>query len=191
LQVLGKGPDFVYPRGHYKLFEQICDPGLLVSEFMPGTRAAPHHFPRRNRVLAVLTPTTVVVEAGRRSGSLITVDHALDLGREGWVVPGPIDTATCDRSNRLLVDGACPLTNIDEFVLEAVGGVDTRAELSRGPGSGPEPLVWAALGEETFMVNELATRAGLPVPRALAALTTMELHGRVGRVAGMRFRRAA
>ena len=126
---------------------------------MPGTRAAPHHFPRRNRVLAVLTPTTVVVEAGRRSGSLITVDHALDLGREGWVVPGPIDTATCDRSNRLLVDGACPLTNIDEFVLEAVGGVDTRAEL--------------------------------PVPRALAALTTMELHGRVERVAGMRFRRAA
>jgi predicted Rossmann fold nucleotide-binding protein DprA/Smf involved in DNA uptake len=89
------------------------------------------------------------------------------------------------------VDGARPLTNIEEFVVETVGGVDTRAELSRGPGSGPESLVWAALGEETLMVNELATRAGLPVPRALAALTTMELHGTVERVAGMRFRRAA
>ncbi len=114
--VLGAGVDVPYPRFHARLHTEIRRRGLLASEFPPGTSAAPHHFPRRNRILAALADAVVVVEAGDRSGALITVDHALDLGRDVWAVPGPIDTRACSGSNRLLADGARPLVSIDAFV---------------------------------------------------------------------------
>lgn len=123
LAVLGAGPDVAYPRIHRRLHDRIAERGLLVSEFLPGTKAAPHHFPRRNRILAALSSATVVVEAGRRSGSLITVDHALDLGKDVWAVPGPIDASACAGSNRMLADGARPLVSVDDFVAWAVAGV--------------------------------------------------------------------
>lgn len=192
IAVLGTGPDVVYPRAHRALFEGIVDRGLIVSEFLPGTTAAPYHFPRRNRILAALASTIVVVEAGRRSGALITVDHALDIGRDVWVVPGPIESSTCEGSNRLLGEGARPLLTIPDFV-DAVGGttvprVDGRPD---APAAGPEMRILAVLGDDVLQADELAARVGLPVGTALALLTTMELHGEVERMPGMRFRRAA
>jgi DNA processing protein len=190
--VLGTGPDVVYPRAHRRLFERILDRGLVVSEFLPGTVAAPHHFPRRNRILAALASTIVVVEAGPRSGSLITVDHGLDIGRDVWVVPGPIELSTCAGSNRLLGEGARPLLAIADFVAEVAGEpAPSSGERTRGSGSGPELAILAALAGDTLLADELAARAGLPVATALALLTTMELHGEVERMPGMRFRRAA
>jgi len=190
--VLGTGADVVYPGAHRRLFDAILDRGLIVTEFLPGVGAAPYHFPRRNRILAALSPTTVVVEAGRRSGSLITVDHALDLGREVWAVPGPIDSSTSLGSNRLLSDGARALIAIEDFVGEICGSVggDTPETDARSR-TGPEARVLAALSEDTLMVDELAVIADLPASTALAILTTMELHGEVERMPGMRFRRAA
>ena len=190
--VLGTGPDVIYPRAHRALFERIVQRGLVVSEFLPGTGAAPYHFPRRNRILAALASSVVVVEAGRRSGSLITVDHALDIGRDVWVVPGPIEASTCAGSNRLLGEGARPLLAIADFV-EAVTGEGSRGLLERreAPGTGPEMRILAVLAGDALLADELAARAGLPVATALAVLTTMELHGEVERMPGMRFRRAA
>ncbi len=189
--VLGTGADVVYPRAHRKLFDAILDRGLIVTEFPPGVEAAPHHFPRRNRILAALSAITVVVEAGRRSGSLITVDHALDLGREVWAVPGPIDSSTSLGSNRLLSDGARALVDIDDFVREVCGAPAEGSERAEGGHSGPQARVLAALSEDTLLVDELAAITGLPAATALAILTTMELHGEVERMPGMRFRRAA
>ncbi len=201
--VLGAGTDVPYPRFHRGLHEEIAERGLLVSEFVPGTAAAPHHFPRRNRILAALAATTVVVEAGRRSGSLITVDHALDLGKDVWAVPGPIDGRACAGSNRLLVDGARPLVSIDDFV-ERVGeappgGSARTVEPDQGELFGPAPpdvailerRVVAALADAPVAADELAARFDVPVSTVLALLTHLELHGEVVRVAGMRFRRAA
>lgn len=213
--VLGAGADVPYPRFHRSLHERIAREGLLVTEFPPGMRAAPHHFPRRNRILAALARAVVVVEAGRGSGSLITVDHALDLGRDVWAVPGPIDVAVCAGSNRLLVDGARPLVSIDDFVdrmtdrptdggaqtslfVEETGAVDDRrgTEGTGGPDARrrPESLetrVLDALREGPTAADELAARFGAPISTVLALLTTLELHGEVERVGGMRFRRAA
>lgn len=132
--VLGTGVDVSYPRAHATLHRQITNHGLLVSEFLPGTSAAPHHFPRRNRILAALGDAVVVVEAGRRSGSLITVDHALDLGLDVWAVPGPIDASVCVGSNRLLADGARPLVSVDDFADEV-----TRSRGGEGGGTGETP----------------------------------------------------
>lgn len=218
--VLGSGPDVPYPRSHARLFDRVLDDGLIVSEFVPGTRAAPYHFPRRNRILAALGRVTVVVEAGRRSGSLITVDHALDLGLEVWSVPGPIDSSSCAGSNRLLVDGARPLVSITDFVSEMTGGAgdsrvaddmaeDTSEVTEQGllwptdgaSAEGEDPAreapgalefrILVALEADTLAIDEIAELFSVPVAKALALLTTLELHGEVERMAGMRFRRAA
>ena len=188
--VLGTGPDIAYPRSHYPLFRRILDRGLAVSEFLPGTPALPHHFPRRNRILAALARVTVVVEAEVRSGSLITVDHALDLGRDVWVVPGPIEQAACAGSNRLLLDGARPLLSVSEFVDEIAPEAEGGAP-SRHIPSGPKGRVLLALADEALGVDELAARLDLLVSAALALLTEMEVQGSVRRLPGMRFQRAA
>ncbi len=208
--VLGTGADVVYPRSHRRLFGSIAQRGLLVSEFPPGTPAAPYNFPRRNRILAALAGCVVVVEAGGRSGALITVDHALDLGRDVWAVPGPIDCETCVGSNRLLAEGARPLVALRDFVAAVVPGDDaerasgethaprapigSEADAPRAGGpAGPslESGVLHALRESGSLVDEVARQVGLPVETTLALLTTLELHGEVERLPGMRFRRAA
>jgi DNA processing protein len=194
IAVLGTGPDVVYPAVHRALYRRVADEGLLVSEFIPGTGAAPHHFPRRNRILAALAPVTVVVEAGRRSGALITVDHALDLGRDVWSVPGPIDTPGCAGSNRLLADGARPLVSLTDFVNEMMPGLERLPTATDGAGDpeltgSVEGRVLAALHGGALTVDDLAAGTGLTVAEALAILTTLELHGEVRREPGMRFRR--
>ena len=202
IAVLGTGADVPYPRAHRKLFDRISEEGLLVSEFAPGTGAAPHHFPRRNRILAALASTVVVVEAGSRSGSLITVDHALDLGRDVWAVPGPIDTSVCVGSNRLLTEGARALVSIEDFVRSVVhprtsatspveGGREPTASDPEWPCETLESRMLAVLAEDALPVDELSARFLRPVPEILAVLTTLELHGEVVRLPGLRFRRAA
>jgi DNA processing protein len=185
--VLGRGPDEAYPPSHRRLFREILERGLVVSEFPPGTPPLPHHFPRRNRILAALSRAVVVVEAGARSGALITVDHALDLGIEVWSVPGPIDLAECEGSNRLLADGARPLLSIASFVSEVGGDARSRPALPEGRAGD----VLSALAEEPLDVDQLSARLGLGAPQVLAALTELELLGLTRRLPGMRFGVAA
>jgi DNA processing protein len=116
LAVIGCGIDVVYPRQHQRLYERIARDGLLVSEFLPGEPALPHHFPRRNRIIAALSRAVVVVEAPARSGALITAEHALDLGREVFAVPGPIGRRTSEGTNALIRDGASMVNAPDDVV---------------------------------------------------------------------------
>lgn len=205
--VVGRGADAAYPSSHRRLFDDIVEHGLVVSEFLPGTPPLPHHFPRRNRIMAALSESVVVVEAGPRSGALITVEHALDLGRDVWAVPGPIDTRACDGSNRLLADGALPLVSIERFVDEVVGaaagagapadahatdgtcggeqGGETRSRLAE-----PERRLLSSLDAGPLHVDELAAAAGLDVPVALALLVRLELDGAVEQMPGFHFRAA-
>jgi DNA processing protein len=196
--VLGSGPDRAYPGSHGRLFQDILERGLVVSEFAPGTPPLPHHFPRRNRVLAALARAVVVVEAGARSGALITVDHALDLGVDVWAVPGPIDHAGCVGSNRLLADGARPLLSVSSFVADITSSALPVSDPL--PGAVSEPVsdradparrVLSELAREPMGVDELASRLGLPAPALLTLLTELELGGSVRRLPGMRFSLAA
>jgi len=187
LAVLGRGPDAAYPPSHRRLFREILQRGLVISEFAPGTPPLPHHFPRRNRILAAISRAVVVVEAGARSGALITVDHALDLGLDVWSVPGPIDLPACEGSNRLLGEGARPLLSVASFVSE-VGGSARPSPI--GP-EGTAGRVLSALAEEPLDVDELSVRLGLALPQVLAALTELELLGLTRRLPGLRFGVAA
>jgi len=187
IAVLGRGPDQPYPPSHGRLFRDILDRGLVVSEFAPGTPPLPHHFPRRNRILAALSQAVVVVEAGARSGALITVDHALDLGLEVWAVPGPIDLAACEGSNRLLAEGAHPLLSVAAFVGD-VGGSERPPTVQP---EGPAGQLLSELADEPLNVDQLASRLGLSAPKVLTLLTELELLGVVRRMPGMRFSAAA
>lgn len=186
--VLGRGADRAYPAGHGALFRRIVGEGLVVSEFLPGTPALPHHFPRRNRILAALSRALVVVEAGERSGALISVDHALDLGVEVWAVPGPLEEPFCAGSNALLADGARALVSISGFLRE-VAGTDPPAPAA-GPPAGPAAAVWTALEGGGRSADEVARATGLPAGQVLSALASLEMGGRVTRLPGLRFRRA-
>ena len=107
--VLGCGVDVVYPASNRKLFADVASKGCLISEYPPGERPEPWHFPQRNRILSGISHGVLLVEAPKKSGALITARCALDQGRDVFVVPGNIDSAACEGSNELLLDGAQPV----------------------------------------------------------------------------------
>lgn len=107
--VLGCGVDVVYPRHNRKLFETVVREGCLISEYPPEAQAVGWHFPARNRIISGLSNGTLIVEAPVKSGALITARYALEQGRDVFVVPGNINTVTCEGSNALLQEGATPV----------------------------------------------------------------------------------
>ena len=173
--VLGTGVDVPYPPRHRALQERVAAAGLLLSEVAPGERGHAGTFPQRNRLIAALAEVTVVVEAGRESGSLITARVALELGRTVCAVPGSVLSPECAGSNALLQDGAQMLCSPDDLLAEL--------QLTRGRPAAPPALegdaaaCWDAVTAGTADVAELARRAGLDVRRANIALATLELHG--------------
>lgn len=104
--VLGCGVDICYPASHARLYEEICVKGGVLSTYPPKTAPTPRHFPPRNRIISGLSDAVLVVEAKQKSGTLITVDMALEQGREVYVVPGRITDRLSDGCNRLLLQGA-------------------------------------------------------------------------------------
>ena len=182
--VLGCGIDRDYPRAHTALAAQICDRGLLVSEYPPGVAPAPWRFPARNRIVAGLAGATVVVEARERSGALITADLALEEGREVLAVPGEITSALSGGTNQLLRLGAVPVTSADD-VLEALG-VERPPEPDRPADLGePALTILEALAAGASTADELAARAGLAASAVAATLAELELAGLVEARAGM------
>ena len=109
--VLGCGADVVYPRKHKALFQETERLGCILSEYAPGSPPIGWHFPRRNRIISGLSCGVVVVEAPERSGSLLTAKHALEQGRDVFVVPGNVDMESFRGSNRLLRSGAIAVSS--------------------------------------------------------------------------------
>jgi DNA processing protein len=204
IAVLGSGVDLIQPSSHRRLGERVAREGLLLSEFLPGEPARAHHFPRRNRILAALGGAVVVVEAAERSGALITVEHALDLGLDVYAVPGAIDAPQSRGCNLLIRQGAQMITSPEEFGrdLGLVCGssgrfrADSKA-VAVVQDSAPSGLddasrrVWLALSEQALVIDDVASGADLESAHVLAALTTLQIAGLVVQDSGMRFRRAS
>jgi DNA processing protein len=186
IAVCGTGLDIVYPRQNRTLADQIKTTGGLVSEFCIGTGVRAHHFPRRNRLISGLTLGTVVVEAGRRSGSLITARNAAEQGREVFAVPGPVFSPLSRGPNALIRDGARLVESVSDITEElslilprVVGRKAMTTELSLQPME-----LLAAIGEVPTPVNQLMDRTGLTVAEVSSMLITMELEGVVTRAGG-------
>ena len=119
--VLGCGVDICYPAQNKGLYQAIPERGCILSSYPPGTQPRPQNFPPRNRIVSGLADVVVVIEARNKSGTLITVDMALEQGKEVYVVPGRITDRLSDGCNRLLKQGAAVLTSPADFLDEARG----------------------------------------------------------------------
>ncbi|MGI9199171.1 MAG: DNA-processing protein DprA [Candidatus Nanopelagicaceae bacterium] len=109
IAVLASGLDILYPAGNAKLFTEIAETGLLISEYMPGMKALPHRFLNRNRLIAALSKGTMVVEAAFRSGSLRTARDAHELNRIVMAIPGPITSPLSEGAHRLIGEGSAAI----------------------------------------------------------------------------------
>jgi DNA processing protein len=197
--VLAGGIDVTYPPEHAGLLQQIVENGIAVAEMPVGTEPQARHFPTRNRVISGLTLGTVVVEAAKRSGSLITARRALDQGREVFAVPGsPLDPR-CTGCNALIQDGAALLIQDAQDVLSAL---DLLPSINRAVRTvtglhDPEPVahplesddttrrtVLDVLGPEPVPVDELIRGCQLSAPIVATALLEAELAGLVDRYPG-------
>ena len=175
--VLGAGIDVVYPRAHGRLYDEIAQNGVVVSEFPRGRDGFPGCFPRRNRIIAALCRLTIVVEAGAKSGALITATNAAELGRNVAAIPGPIDSPQSYGANQLIRDGAHVIASIDDALslanLSRAG--ERRVQLVLGA---DEATVWDAVAQHAAETSDdVIVQTGWPASRALAALTQLELQG--------------
>jgi DNA processing protein len=175
--VLGTGLDVWYPRGHASLQRDIGVRGLLLSELPPPVAAHGGSFPRRNRIIAALAQATIVVEAGVKSGALITATHALEMHRTVAAVPGPIDVPQSQGSNELLRDGASVVASMADAL--ALIGLTAPIRLHDMPEGTNERTVWEALVVGGLDLESLAARASLPAHLTLAAVSSLELRGLV------------
>ena len=187
--VLGCGIDVVYPRRNRGLFASVRRHGALISEYYLGEAPLAWRFPARNRIIAGLAGTVVVVEAPEHSGALITARHALDAGRDVWAVPGPPGVRECSGSNGLLADGAGVLWDIPEFVdavarehrIPAVGEVSGGVQPLPAGLEDTEAAVLIGVGFEPRGVDAVAQKSGVEMPEVLTALALLELKGFVSR----------
>lgn len=180
LAVLGCGPDVAYPAAHRSLWKRIGEGGLVISEFPPGASPWRWTFPARNRIMAALAGMTVVVEAAERSGSLITMDLAADLGRDLGAVPGPVSSRMSAGPNSLLAGGACVVRDAQD-VLDAMLGAGVCRVQRRGPALEPGLAeVLSAIEAGAADCDSVAVALGLPAAEAATALTRLELLGYLG-----------
>lgn len=118
IAVLGCGIDIIYPKENEELYKNIIrSGGLIISEFPLGTKPEKDNFPKRNRLISGLSNGVVVVEAKAKSGALITVDCALEQGKNVFAVPGNIGSIYSEGTNNLIKDGAIPVTSYEDILL--------------------------------------------------------------------------
>ena len=177
--VLGCGVDICYPEENSSLKKELEERGLILSEYPPGTMPMPYHFPQRNRIISGLSEVTVVVQARNSSGALITAELAAEQGREVCAVPGNIDSQYNLGNNKLIKDGARPITNPGD-VLEAMRLDVLDDETVRRLLSDTEQLIFSMLSEGGEMtVDELCCRLEKPPAYVNSIVTVMELKGAV------------
>ena len=177
IAVLGCGPDVAYPSSHRTLWRRVCETGLVLSELPPGMTPWRWTFPARNRIMAALSGMTVVVEAATRSGSLITMDLAADLGRDLGAVPGPVTSRASAGPNALLASGAHVVRDAQD-VLDAMLGPGRRPVAPSGPELDPGlEAVLAAVEAGESSCDAVAAATGLTGSEAAAALARLELLG--------------
>jgi len=197
IAVLGSGLLRMYPPEHAKLAEEIRHQGAVISESSPQTSPQAGLFPQRNRVISGMTLGTLVIEAGDRSGALITARLAMEQGREVFALPGNVDCRTARGCHRLLRDGAVLVEHVDD-ILEELGplveGIENASgEEIRHPAelklNEIETQVLQACTQEGASVDLICEATGLPIHQILATLSVLEMRRLVRRSSGNRFAR--
>lgn len=172
--VLGTGTDICYPRSHRTLQQRIAEQGLLLTEQPPHDPGHAGTFPQRNRIIAALADVVVVVEAGERSGALITANQALELGRTVACVPNAIDFPGARGSNALLKSHAEPVLSPDDVLAL----LDMKPLPPQQPAlSGTAARCWDAIQTGARDAVSIAKHTGIPLREATATLALLEIDG--------------
>lgn len=175
--VLACGLDLCYPPRNRELKGKIESAGIVLSEYPPGTAAQRYYFPQRNRIISGLSPLTVVVQAGNRSGALITAELAADQGRDVGAVPGNIDSEYNLGSNKLLREGAFALTGVQDL-LEASGvSVLSQPEAERMLSDEEKQLYFLLCSHGEMSLDQLAFYLKKPVNEVGSLAIVMEMKG--------------
>ncbi len=187
LAVVANGLDQLYPAEHHGLQERILKRGAVLSEFPLGTQALAGNFPRRNRIISGLAQGVFVVEAGARSGALITARWAGEQGREVFALPGPYLASLSLGTHALIQDGAKLVTQAQDILDE----LPTRLPATKSE-SGPDlddkaQAIRQVLEAGEQHIDELAAKCAEPVERLLAALLHLEVQGLIRSVPGQRY----
>lgn len=192
IAVLASGVLNIYPPEHDRLAEQVAQHGAVLSEAPPLAEPLSGGFPQRNRIISGLSLGVIVIEAGERSGSLITARHAMEQGREVFAVPGNVDNRMSRGCHRLLRDGAVLVESADD-VLEALGPLVEAAPRDDGPAvhhpaelllNEPEQAVLGAIALEPTSIDQIAAATQMPVPQILATLSVLEMRHLIRRTSG-------
>lgn len=199
--VLGCGIDYPYLTSNAAMRKNIAKTGAVVSEYPPGTNSLPYHFPIRNRIISGLSDGVVVVEADEKSGSLITVNHALEQGREVFAVMGNINSRYSTGTNKMVKDGAVPVTSyldiLEAFPNYQISTIDNvkendarysgqnNIEINKPPVTHNEDIelsetlriIYRTIGNEPIHIDKIVLETKLPVSNVLQSLTELELLG--------------
>ncbi|MGB0037007.1 MAG: DNA-processing protein DprA [Candidatus Acidiferrales bacterium] len=198
--VLGCGIDVVYPKENKKIFAEMVQRGVIISEFPMGTFPAPQNFPIRNRIIAGMALGVVVVEGAQYSGSLITARLAMEFGREVYGVPGNATQPASFGPNQLIKQGAKLVTGWEDVVeelptpvraelvpVEAATSEERAALVEQSLSETERPLFELLAADQARHVDELVELSGLSSSEVLAALFELELKGVVRQLPGKQF----
>ncbi len=190
IAVLASGLDIVYPAENLKLAQSIMESGALVSEYPLGVRPRPENFPLRNRIMSGLSLGVLVVEAGERSGALITAFQALEQNREVFAIPGSILSPTSKGTNRLIQEGAKLVSQCTDILEELNLFIVAPKQLEINeapPANGVESAILRQLSPEPSHIDEICRRSGLAMPQVSSTLAILELKGMTRQIGNMNY----
>ena len=180
--VLACGADVVYPKEHQYIYDQICEHGCVISEMPPGVPPDKRFFPARNRIIAGMSEGTLLVEARKSSGAMITIDQAIQNNKNVYAIPGNIGMPTAEGGNDLIRQGAqcvtCPEDILDDmgFQLKRENGIHLPDDLSE-----TEQKIIPAITQGACYPDSISVYVGIPVQEIYRGLTFLEMKGVVGK----------
>ncbi|MCR6544688.1 DNA-processing protein DprA [Dehalobacterium formicoaceticum] len=192
MAVLGCGIDVVYPRENRELYQEIAEKGVILSEFPLGAPPLQHHFPMRNRIISGVSKGVLVVEAAEKSGSLITVDYALEQGRDVFALPGPVTSPLSRGTHKLILQGAKLVEKAQDILEEYLEGYGADyGQKEQQPEktnlftfSQQERELLELLTGGSVHFDQLAEQSGLGAPELAALLTQWEIKGLIKQTPG-------
>lgn len=188
--VWGTSLEIVYPPGNKKLAQKISQQGCIYSEYFPDTKPNPAFFPERNRIISGLSEGVVVVEAGRKSGALITAELALEQGRELFAVPGWPDSERSLGTNNLLKNGATPVTEAEDIFRQLPrlkSEVSAKKFKVQPDVTESEKEIISLLSSGPMQIDQLTRASGMQASALMEFLLALELKGMVQEISGKRF----
>lgn len=185
IAVLGCGVDVCYPKKNKSLYDEICEKGLVISEYAPGIPPAPWRFPMRNRIIAAIASSVAVIEAGEKSGAAITALRAAEIGTDVFALPGNITSLYSVGTNRLIRDGARIITSVDDLMIEAGIFSDKKTvemnslEIEHLLGTEEKQVYEAISRQEGITVSALCDQLRKSSSAVNGIITVLELKGMI------------